>query len=362
MNGGTLLRRLGFPPIITLLMLGAVACGTVGTGGARQLYSLPKYGEDHFVRVRGYNLHYVERGEGRPMVLIPGAFTTYRTWDRVLPALSSHHRVFAVDYLGVGDSDKPEGGFGYSIEEQADVIAGMIEALQLSGVNVVGASYGGAVALNLAARYPELVHKVACIEGGALITPEVLRYSKLGGLIEWPVLGDLIWAFMKSGLFDRITARSVMGEAWDTFTPDERHEITEVFSANIMTVTRSSWMGIYRVITHRIDFIQALEGTAVPVLYLYGEASKYRAMAELNARKFEEWHGKVEVVAFRDGVHDLHLQFPDDVSKILLGFFGGETSQQISVGVPAGPGTHEVLGFRAGLQGSDKGWGYRDAE
>lgn len=342
--------RRGLALAITFLVAGAVACATVATNGAYRLYSLPKYGEDHFVRVRGYNVHYVERGEGRPMVLIPGAFTTYRTWNRVLPALSSHNRVLVVDYVGVGDSDKPEEGFGYSVEEQTDVMAEMIVALRLARVNVVGASYGGAVALNLAARYPRLVHRVACIEGGALITPEALGYSKLGSLIEWPLLGDIIWGFMKSGLFDRITAHSVMGSAWESFTPEERQEVTEVFSANLGTVTRSSWMGIYRAITNRIDFIEALEGTAVPVLYLYGEASQYRAVAEVNARRFEERHRNIEVVAFRNGVHDLQLQYPDDVSRIVLEFFGAETRPQIAVGVTAGPGPGETLGSRRGLQ------------
>ena len=58
-------------------------------------------------------LHYVEAGAGEPILLIPGAFTTYRAWNRVLAGLSLHARVLAVDYVGVGDSDKPETGFDY---------------------------------------------------------------------------------------------------------------------------------------------------------------------------------------------------------------------------------------------------------
>jgi pimeloyl-ACP methyl ester carboxylesterase len=141
-----------------------------------------------------------------------------------------------------------------------------------------------------------------------------------------------------------------MAGAWDEFTPEERHEVTEVFAANIMTVTRSSWMGIYRAITHRIDFMDALEGTAVPVLYLYGEASKYRAMAEVNARRFQEQNLNVEVVTFRNGVHDLQLQYPDDVSKIALDFFGPRARPQITVGATAGPGAGEALGPTRGRQ------------
>jgi pimeloyl-ACP methyl ester carboxylesterase len=255
--------------------------------------------------------------------------------------LARHNRDLAVDYVGVGDSDKPERGFGYTVEEQADVMAEMIGALRLSRVNVVGASYGSAVALNLAVRYQDLVNKVVCIEGGALITPEKLNYSKLGSLIEWPILGDITWGFMKSGLFDRITARSVMGEAWGKLTSEEQDEITEIFSANIMTVSRSSWMNIYRAITNRIDFIDSLERMRVPVLYLYGEDSKYRAVAEMNARRFEEHNPNIEVISFQGGIHDLHLQYPHEVSSVVLKFLEPQSDKGVVAGVVTVPGIGE---------------------
>ena len=315
-------REGGGALVLALCVLGMAACRTVSKTDGHHLYSTPKYGSDRFVVVRGYTIHYVEAGEGSPLLLIPGAFTTYRTWNRVLPGLMLHNRVLAVDYLGVGDSDKPEQGFGYTVEEQADVMAELIAALGLGRVNVMGASYGGAVALNLAARYPDLVERVVCIEGGALITPEMLNYSRLGALVEWPVLGDIIWGFMQSGLFDGATARSIMGPAWDGLSPAERQEIVGVFSANIHTVSRSSWAGIYRVITHRIDFMDALDRTRVPMLYLYGEDSKYRAVAEMNARHFERHNPSIEVIAFRGGIHDLQLQYPGEVSRIVERFLG----------------------------------------
>jgi pimeloyl-ACP methyl ester carboxylesterase len=255
-----------------------------------------------------------------------------------------HSRVLAIDYVGVGDSDKPERGFGYTVEEQADVLAEMIAALRLPPVNLVGASYGGAVALNLAARYPDLVSKVVCIEGGALITPEALNYSKLGTLLEWPILGDIIWGFMKSGLFDGTTARSVMGAAWEGLTPAEQEEIIGIFSANIRTASRPSWIRIYRAITDRIDFIQALDHTSLPVLYLYGEDSRYRAVAEMNVRSFEEHNPNIEVIGFRSGIHDLHLQYPHDVTGIILQFLGTGRGESILAGAIAGPRAGKSVG------------------
>jgi pimeloyl-ACP methyl ester carboxylesterase len=318
--------------VLVLVLLGGSGCSTVAKSSEQQVFAKPRYGADRFVAVRGYKIHYVEAGEGTPILLVPGAFTTYRAWNRVLRELASRHRVLAVDYLGVGDSDKPEQGFGYTVEEQADVLAEMIVILQLSGVSVVGASYGGALALNLAARYPDLVDKVVSIEGGALITPEALNYGSLGDLIEWPVLGDIIWGFMKSGLFDRTTARSVMGEAWSDLTPEEQREIIDIFSANIMTVSRVSWTKIYRVITRRIDFIASLADTRVPLLYLYGEKSKYRAVAEMNASRLEAQNPGAEIVPFMEGIHDLHLQYPHAVASTILRFLAANPGARIVAG------------------------------
>jgi pimeloyl-ACP methyl ester carboxylesterase len=306
--------------VLVGLVLGMAACGGVVAAAEHALYGAPKYGADRFVQARGHAIHYVEAGAGQPILLIPGAFTTYRAWNRVLAELALHARVLAVDYIGVGDSDKPETGFDYTVEEQADVLAEMVRSLRLSDVTVVGASYGGATALNLAARYPDLVDRVVCIEGGALVTPEVLNYSKLGDLLAWPVLGDIIWGFMQSGLFDGTTARSVMGPAWEGLSREERQDIVAVVSANIRTATRSSWLGIYRAITRRIDFTDALDGLRIPVLYLYGTESKYRAVVDLNVGRFERSNPSIEVVPFPGGIHDLHLQYPDAVAEMVLQF------------------------------------------
>jgi len=62
-----------------------------------------------------------------------------------------------MDYLGAGDSDKPKSGFRYTIEEQADLIVKMMEALHIPQIDILGVSYGGAIAFNLATRYPERV-------------------------------------------------------------------------------------------------------------------------------------------------------------------------------------------------------------
>ncbi len=90
-----------------------------------------KYGEDRFVEVNSYSMHYVEVGEGEPMFMIPGSFAIYRSWNKIIPYLSDDFRLLTVDYIGVGYSDKPKSGFHYTVHEQSDMLAKIIKKLAL---------------------------------------------------------------------------------------------------------------------------------------------------------------------------------------------------------------------------------------
>lgn len=287
------------------------------------VYSKAQYGSDKFVIVKDHHIHYVEIGpetEGSDTVLlIPGAFSTYRSWNRMIPFLSRHYKLLAIDYIGAGDSDKPRSGFSYSVEEQADLIAEMIEKLQISKANVVGVSYGGIIALNLATRYPGLFGKVVCIEG-SVIKPEKLPNDLKKELLRWPVIGDFFISMIRSGLFDKATAKSVMGRAWQMMSDEERREIVEIISQNNKTASRVSWYRISRTFHNSKDFVEKIKTIQSPILYLYGGISEFRPMAEMNIEFFKTYLPKVEIVIFKDGIHDLELQKPREVANLILEF------------------------------------------
>lgn len=285
---------------------------------AHIVHAAAQVGQDRFAIVHGHNVHYVEAGSGQPVVLIPGAFSTYRVWSRVIPHLAERYRVIAIDYLGAGDSDKPEAGFDYSVSAQADVVAGLARALGLEAPILVGVSYGSSIALNVAARYRGLPSMVACIEGGVLIPTDLLDYSPCFGAFGIPVLGDTILGCMSSGLFDRICSRAIMGGAWDDLAPAEQDEIVAIQSSYLETATRVSTYRIYRSITSQIDFTAEMANVRTPILYLYGDSSKYRDVAEANLALFRRSALNVEMLELKGGIHDLQLQYPSIVANIMM--------------------------------------------
>jgi pimeloyl-ACP methyl ester carboxylesterase len=312
--------------IFSCLLLN-VGCSYLVKNDKHQIYLKPRYGLDKFISVQGYNLHYVEAGEGQPILLIPGAFSTYRHWNRVIPYLSQHYKLLCVDYLGVGDSDKPKSGFGYTIEEQADLIVKMIEALHIRKVHILGVSYGGAIALNLAARYPEKVDRIISIEGNG-IKHQNVPYKPMKGLLGWPVFGELSIGVIRSGIADRLVAKSVMGKAWEQMGEAEKKEVVEIMAQNNRTASRVSWHLISQTIETSKDFSDQAKTIRNPVLYLYGGNSYYRGMASTNAEFLKSYLPNVEIVRFDDGIHDLELQKPGEVARLTLEFLAKDATRE----------------------------------
>lgn len=93
----------------------------------------------------------LEKGKGKPIILLHGLGTSSYTWRYVQSDLARKHHVIAIDLKGFGQSDKPLDG-RYSIADQARLIEDFIRERNLQGVILVGHSFGGAVALTLALR------------------------------------------------------------------------------------------------------------------------------------------------------------------------------------------------------------------
>lgn len=110
----------------------------------------------------GIKTNYLEAGSGPPVVLIHGSgpgVTAYANWRLVIPALAGRFRVLAPDMAGFGFSERPEKA-DYGVDLWTEQVVGLLDALGIQQASVVGNSFGGAIAMRLAARYPGRVAKL----------------------------------------------------------------------------------------------------------------------------------------------------------------------------------------------------------
>lgn len=109
--------------------------------------------ERGFAEVNGTRLHYVEGGEGTPVILMPGWPQTWWAFHKIVPALAETHHVIAVDLRGMGASDKPEGG--YDKVTMATDIHELIQSLGHEQAHIVGHDIGSHVAYPFSVLYAE---------------------------------------------------------------------------------------------------------------------------------------------------------------------------------------------------------------
>lgn len=118
-------------------------------------------------QVNGVRLYYEEQGSGAPILCIHGTSGSVVAWPEAVEKLARFGHVIAYDRRGSGRSERPQGYERTSVTEHADDAAALLDALAATPALVVGRSYGGTVATDLALRYPDRVRAFVSLEGDA---------------------------------------------------------------------------------------------------------------------------------------------------------------------------------------------------
>jgi haloalkane dehalogenase len=136
----------------------------------------PRYAEQD-----GLRLHYVEEGDGDPILLLHGEPTWGYLYRKLIPTLSTRGRVVAPDLPGFGRSDKPTEPGWYSYDAHVRAIERLVcDQLDLRLATLVVHDWGGAIGLRLAVEHPERVERLVVLNTGVGARPpsaEWLRFQ-----------------------------------------------------------------------------------------------------------------------------------------------------------------------------------------
>lgn len=112
----------------------------------------------------GANIHYLDIGQGQPVLLLHGLGSCGDDWSLQIKALQDDYRVIAPDFRGHGGSSAPDGQF--SIAQFADDMLALIDNLGLKDVHVAGLSLGGMVAFEMATRPNANLRSLTIVNSG----------------------------------------------------------------------------------------------------------------------------------------------------------------------------------------------------
>ena len=145
--------------------------------------------EGEFIDIDGVDLHYIELGDGPPVVLLHGNAVTQADFSAsgLMDLLAKNHRVIAFDRPGFGHSTRPRDRL-WTPAEQADLLHGALERLSVEQPVIVGHSMGCMVAMAMALNYPQDVRGLVLIAG--YYYPSLRLDALLTAPVALPVLGD----------------------------------------------------------------------------------------------------------------------------------------------------------------------------
>lgn len=120
-----------------------------------------------FFEADGLRMHYVDEGDGPPVLLLHGEPTSSYLWRNVIPPIvEAGYRAIAPDLIGFGRSDKPEEVGWYSYDGHVASVAQLVDELALSGITLVVHDWGGPIGLRFAVEHEDLVDRLVILDTG----------------------------------------------------------------------------------------------------------------------------------------------------------------------------------------------------
>jgi haloalkane dehalogenase len=133
-----------------------------------------------FLEIDGHVVHYVDEGEGPPLLMLHGNPTWSFLYRDVIQGLRPAFRCIALDYPGFGLSTAAA-GYGYTPEEHSAVVRSFMEALDLRGLTMMFQDWGGPVGLGAAVELPERMRAVIPLNSRAWpdLTPQQEKAARM---------------------------------------------------------------------------------------------------------------------------------------------------------------------------------------
>ncbi|PWR17959.1 alpha/beta fold hydrolase [Zavarzinia compransoris] len=260
----------------------------------------------------GIATNYHDLGQGQPLLLIHGSgpgVSAYANWRLTMAPLSARRRVLAPDILGFGYTESPP-GLEFSLDRAVGHLTAFIDALDLGPVDIVGNSFGGALALALTVRAPERVRRLVLMGAAG---------------IEFPLTDglDRVWGYEPSlenmrqliGIFSFDAARATDDLVRLRYEASIRPGFQERFSA-LFPAPRQRWVSALATPEHAIAAIDK------PALVLHGRED--RVIPPSNAERLFRLLPRAELHMFGRCGHWTQIEHAARFNALVDDFLAGE--------------------------------------
>jgi len=225
-----------------------------------------KYAKGKFIKLDGYSTHYIEKGEGEPVILIHGFLYDSYMWNKNIDALADRFKVYAVDLWGFGYSTRDPMDYGYPL--YANQLLKFMDTLDIQKASLIGQSMGGGTSIFFSVNHRDRVNKLILVDPAGMPNPLPL----MGKITNLPKLGEFLLG-MKSDFYRKMVLST-------TFIYD-KGVVTESYFENVTRFhkikgTTEILLKILRKqFFHTLpDEVHRLGEMDVPILIIFGRHDK----------------------------------------------------------------------------------------
>jgi pimeloyl-ACP methyl ester carboxylesterase len=279
---------------------------------------------DKLIDVEGLRIHCLMAGqEGAPPVLLlhgGGYDSASLSYKQSVGPFSQYYRVFAPDWPGYGDSDKPK--MRYTTEYYVDFLSQLMDALGLEKASLVGISMGGAISLGFSLQSPQRVEKLVLVDSHGLgneVPGRKISYV----MVRLPLLNKLMWAILgRSRRMMKWSLRTVFHDPQAVTSSLVDEVFQEAKKPGVGDAWRSwqrseiGWSSLHT------NFVDKLYTLAVPTLILHGAEDTYVPVSW--ARRAHTLIKDSELCIFPQCGHWLTREKPTEFNHAALEFLARE--------------------------------------
>lgn len=222
-----------------------------------------RYAQGKFIDLAGRRTHYLEKGEGQPVILLHGFFYDSYMWATNLDALAQNFKVYALDLWGFGYSTREP--LEYSYELYVEQVLLFMDSLGIEKASIIGQSMGGGTAILFCLKHRERVNKLVLVAPAGLPNPLALA----GKIFTFSGVGELLL-----NVSTDFIRRKILGYFWIY----NQRLLTDSYCAHVtrfhkisgttrvlLTILRQQF---FDTLSHEISQLAQLE---VPILIVWGQ-------------------------------------------------------------------------------------------
>ena len=272
-----------------------------------------------FLDFDGLRYHYVDEGQGEPLLLVHGNPTWSFAWRNIIKGLSPDYRVLAVDHVGCGFSDKPQ-QYPYVLSRHIDNLCRFVEQLDLQNVTLIAHDWGGPIGLGTAQRLRERFSRIVLMNTAAFRSKFIpLRIAVCRIPIIGPIAVRGLNLFVKAAFCMAVAKRERMTPAVKAgyLAPYDNWKHRVAVMRFVQDIPRRPADASYRALLKIEAGLDELRG--LPMLLIWGERDWCFTVDFL--REFEQRFPQAETFALPDAGHyvfeDAHEQIVPRLREFL---------------------------------------------